>query len=179
LSSVKGETCPITFNNQIDLQHAGVLIAIPSLLGQGLLKYEKEFALEDVYYPTSSIFLSLAFLSLLRIKTLAGVNSLPSGELGRAIGLDRVPEVKTLRSRIALFSKKLDIPLWSNKLSQDWMKDSPDLSAVLYIDGHVKLYYGKNNPLPKRYVSRMRLALSGTTDYWVNDVLGQPFFVIP
>jgi len=105
LSSVKGETCPITFNNQIDLQHAGVLIAIPSLLGQGLLKYEKEFALEDVYYPTSSIFLSLAFLSLLRIKTLAGVNSLPSGELGRAIGLDRVPEVKTLRSRIALFSK--------------------------------------------------------------------------
>ena len=24
----------------------------------------------------------------------------------------------------------------------------------------------------------MRLSLSGTTDYWVNDALGQPFFVI-
>jgi hypothetical protein len=31
---------------------------------------------------------------------------------------------------------------------------------------------------PKRFVSRMRLCLSGTTDYWVNDAIGQPFFVI-
>ena len=32
--------------------------------------------------------------------------------------------------------------------------------------------------LPKRYVSRQRLCLRGTTDYWVNDVLGQPFFAV-
>jgi len=168
----------VQFDNQIDLQHGGVLLSIPGLLSQGLLKHEEEFELDNVYYPTSSIFLSLAILALLRIKTLAGVDSIPSGELGRVIGLDRIPEVKTLRNRIAKFSEKLNIPVWANKLSKDWMEDSPDLSAILYIDGHVKLYYGKNNPLPKRYVSRMRLALSGTTDYWVNDALGQPFFVI-
>lgn len=178
MSTLTGKKCPIEFNNQVDLQHAGVLIAIPSLLCQGLLKYEQEFELENIYYPTSSIFLSLAILALLRIRTLSGTDSLPSGEIGRMIGLDRIPEVKTLRKRIALFSKKLDISVWGNNLSRDWMETSNELSAVLYIDGHVKLYYGKNNPLPKRYVSRMRLALSGTTDYWVNDVLGQPFFVI-
>jgi len=175
LSATTGSKCPVWFNNQIDLQHAGVLLAIPSLLSQGLLTYEAEFELDNVYYPTSSIFLSLAILALLRIKTLAGVDSIPSGELGRVIGLDRIPEVKTLRNRIATFSEKLNIPVWANKLSKDWMEESPELNAVLYIDGHVKLYYGKNNPLPKRYVSRMRLALSGTTDYWVNDALGQPF----
>ena len=32
--------------------------------------------------------------------------------------------------------------------------------------------------LPKRYVSRQRLCLRGTTDYWVNDALGQPFFAV-
>ena len=32
--------------------------------------------------------------------------------------------------------------------------------------------------MPKRYVSRERLCLRGTTDYWVNDKEGQPFFVI-
>jgi hypothetical protein len=178
LSAVSGVKCAIQFDNQIDLQHAGVLIAIPALLNQGLLRYEQEFELDSVYYPTSSVFLALAILTLLRIKTLSGVNSLPSGELGRTIGLDRIPEVKTLRERIAQFSEKLEISTWGNKLSKDWMEDNPELSAVLYIDGHIKLYYGKDNSLPKRFVSRMRLALSGTTDYWVNDVLGQPFFVI-
>ena len=173
-----GESCDIKFSNQTDLQHAGVLLAFPSLLSQGLLRYEKDFSLERGYYPTSSVFLSLAILSLLRVKTLSGVESLPPGELGKVIGLDRIPEVKTLRTRIAQFSEKVNIKTWSQSLSKDWMEDSPDLSAVLYIDGHVKLYYGKETSPPKRYVSRMRLALSGTTDYWVNDTLGQPFFVI-
>ena len=173
-----GANCPITFNNQTDLQHAGVLLALPALISQGLLRYENEFNLEKVYYPTSSIFLSLAILSLLRLKTLSGVDSLPSGELGKAIGLDRIPEVKTLRNRIVQFCQKSDINKWSMKLSKDWMEENPKLSAVLYIDGHIKLYYGHETSPPKRFVSRMRLCLSGTTDYWVNDVLGQPFFVV-
>jgi len=173
-----GASCPITFNNQTDLQHAGVLLALPALISQGLLRYESEFNLEKVYYPTISIFLSLAILSLLRLKTLSGVDSLPSGELGKTIGLDRIPEVKTLRTRIAQFCKKTNIDKWSLKLSKNWMEENPELSAALYIDGHIKLYYGHETSPPKRFVSRMRLCLSGTTDYWVNDVLGQPFFVV-
>jgi len=178
LSTVMQGNCPVQFQNQTDLQHAGILIALPSLLGQGLLRYKQEFELEKAYYPASTIFLSLAMLALLRIKTLSGVESLPPGEMGRMLGLDRIPEVKTFRKRLVQFSEITDVNIWSHKLSRDWMQDNENLSAVLYIDGHVKLYYGKDNPLPKRYVSRMRLALSGTTDYWVNDVLGQPFFVI-
>ncbi len=173
-----GTSCPITFNNQTDLQHAGVLLVLPALISQGLLRYEDEFTLEKVYYPTSSIFLSLAILSLLRLKTLSSVDSLPSGELGKTIGLDRIPEVKTLRTRIVQFCEKSNINKWSMKLSKDWMEENPELSAVLYIDGHIKLYYGQKTSPPKRFVSRMRLCLSGTTDYWVNDVLGQPFFVV-
>ncbi|MDD4576916.1 MAG: hypothetical protein PHI36_10870 [Bacteroidales bacterium] len=173
-----GLSCPISFSDQIDLQYAGVLICLPALITQGLLKYKDDFLLEDVYYPTSSVFLSLAILSLLRVKTLAGAGSLPSGELGKTIGLDRIPEVKTLRTRISEFCKKTDIDKWRFSLSKDWMEDAPELSSVLYIDGHIKLYYGKDIAPPKRFVSRMRLCLSGTTDYWVNDVIGQPFFVI-
>jgi hypothetical protein len=32
--------------------------------------------------------------------------------------------------------------------------------------------------MPKRFVSRLRLCMSGSTDYWVNDRLGEPFFVV-
>ncbi len=173
-----GTSCELKFSNQTDLQHAGVLLALPALLSQGLLRYKEEFLIDKTYYPTSSVFLSLAILALLRIKTLSGVDSLPSGELGRMIGLDRIPEVKTLRTRVAQFSEITDITAWELNLSKDWMEETPELSAVLYIDGHIKLYYGKDKSPPKRFVSRMRLSLSGTTDYWVNDALGQPFFVI-
>jgi len=173
-----GTSCELKFSNQTDLQHAGVLLALPALLSQGLLRYQSDFKLDKTYYPTSSIFLSLAILALLRVKTLSGVDSLPSGELGRMIGLDRIPEVKTLRGRVAQFSGITDITAWGLNLSKDWMEEMPGLSAVLYIDGHIKLYYGKDKAPPKRFVSRMRLSLSGTTDYWVNDAIGQPFFVI-
>jgi len=42
----------------------------------------------------------------------------------------------------------------------------------------VRLYHGRLTKLPKRYVTRQRLCLRGTTDYWVNEALGQPFFSI-
>lgn len=178
LAIKSGESCPIRFHNQTDLQHAGVLISLPALITQGLLRYEDRFTLGRKYYPTSSVFLALAILSLLRVKTLSEAGSLPAGELGKTIGLDRIPEVKTLRTRIATFCQNTDIDQWRFNLSRDWMKDSPELSAILYIDGHINLYYGKDTAPPKRFVSRMRLCLSGTTDYWVNDAIGQPFFVI-
>ena len=178
LSTKTGIPCPINFSPQVDLNHAGVLLSLPALLANGLLKYQEDFYPNTGYYSIASVFLSLAFLSLLRIKTLSGSSRLPPGELGKAIGLDRIPEVKTLRERIALFCEKADIGSWSVKLSKDWMEGYPELSAVLYIDGHVKIYFGGTTKMPKRFVSRLRLCMSGSTDYWVNDMTGQPFFVI-
>jgi prepilin-type processing-associated H-X9-DG protein len=63
-------------------------------------------------------------------------------------------------------------------LSHDWLEAAPELAGALYVDGHVRLYHGDQTALPKRYVSRQRLCMRGTTDYWVNDVLGQPFFAV-
>jgi hypothetical protein len=178
MAGKSGTACPISFTNQIDLHQSGVLLALPSLLAHGLLKYQSDFEHVSGYYSSNSIFIALAFLALLRVKTLSQVADIPSGELGKAIGLDRIPEVKTLRERIANFCKATDVELWSRNLSQDWMGQYPELSGVLYIDGHVKIYHGQETNLPKRFVSRLRLCMSGTTDYWVNDKMGQPFFVI-
>jgi hypothetical protein len=50
--------------------------------------------------------------------------------------------------------------------------------GALYVDGHVRVYHGEQTLLPRRYVSRERLCLRGTTDYWVNDAIGRPFFVV-
>ncbi len=109
LSSKTGMPCEIKFSDQVDLQQAGVLLSLPSLLSNGLLKYECDFYPDQGYYSVASIFLCLAFLALLRIKTLSQSTNIPAGELGKAMGLDRIPEVKTLRERIALFSQKTDL----------------------------------------------------------------------
>jgi hypothetical protein len=94
------------------------------------------------------------------------------------MGLDRIPEVKTLRSRIDRFTKISNVSDWSRKLSQSWMAANEGLAGVLYIDGHVNIYYGHATQMPKRYVSRLRLCMSGSTDFYVNDKTGQPFFVV-
>ena len=50
--------------------------------------------------------------------------------------------------------------------------------GTLYVDGHVRVYHSAKTKLPRKYVSRQRLCLRGTTDYWVNGLGGAPFFVI-
>ena len=169
LASVGGTSATIKFNEQIDLSCAGVLLSLPALLSNGLLTHTQDFKLTNVYYSEEIIFLCLAFLSLLRVKNINQANAIPCGELGRVLGLARIPEVKTLRNRIAQFTKKGNVEEWSAKLSQGWMNASPGLAGVLYIDGHVNIYYGHATSMPKRYVSRVRLCMSGSIDYWVND----------
>ncbi len=55
--------------------------------------------------------------------------------------------------------------------------DRGTVIGFLYVDGHIRVYHGKRT-LPKTHVARMRLAMPATTDYWVNDVAGQPLFVV-
>ena len=64
------------------------------------------------------------------------------------------------------------------RVSETGWRPCRNWPSALYVDGHVRLYHGSQTSLPKRYVSRQRLCLRGTTDYWVNDALGQPFFVV-
>jgi len=87
-------------------------------------------------------------------------------------------EVRTLREKIAILAATGTPGEWMRELSRDWMQDDPDEATYLYVDGHVRVYHGSDAVLPRRYVSRQKLCLRGTTDYWVNDALGRPFFVV-
>lgn len=170
---------PTEFETSLDVPNGGVLWAIPALLENGLLRDVRDcFSLPPGFYSCEHIFLLLATMSLARIKTVEQLRYHPPGEWGKVLGLDRIPEVKTLRKKIKLLASPEAVDEWSSRLSQDWMKADPETAGVLYVDGHVRVYHGKQTKLPRRYVSRQRLCLRGTTDYWVNDQLGRPFFVL-
>jgi len=169
-----------SFEPAMDVQSAGVLFCLPALLENGLLaKSDDCFALPSGYYGLETIIMILAFAALLRIQSIEQIRYWDTGEMGKLVGLDRIPEVKTLRQKIRIISDKGDPAKWSRDLAIMWMEKNPDLKGTLYVDGHVRPYYGNQTKLPRRYVSRQRLCLRGVTDYWINDALGQPFFVVP
>jgi hypothetical protein len=169
----------VKFAFALDVRFGGVLFALPALLINGLLRHsEKHFSLPNGFYGLSRIFILIAFMALCRIKSIEGLRRCPPGDLGKLLGLDRVPEVRTLREKLEHLCERGDVSEWSADLSRDWMAGNPDLAGYLYVDGHVRVYHGRQTKLPKRYVARERLCLRGTTDYWVNDALGQPFFCV-
>jgi hypothetical protein len=163
----------------LDLANGGVLFAVPALLALGLLRHTREyFKLPQGYYSIESVFLILAFMALSRLKSVEALRYSAPGEWGKILGLDRIPEVRTLREKIRLLADQKKEQEWSAKLCQEWMESTPDDAGVLYIDGHVRVYHGEQTKLPRHYVTREKLCLRATTDYWVNAIDGQPFFKI-
>lgn len=167
------------FTAALDLANAGVLFAVPALMAIGLLRHTRDyFKLPRGYYSIESIFFLLAFMALSRLKSVESLRYVAPGEWGRILGLDRAPEVRTLREKIGLLASQEKEKEWSARLCQEWMEMAPDSAAVLYIDGHVRVYHGDQTKLPRHYVTREKLCLRATTDYWVNAIDGQPFFKI-
>ena len=167
------------FEHAHDVTMGGLLAGLPALCANGLLSgVDKYLKLPSGFYSCIHILLTLGFMALGRIRRPEGLRHIPPGELGKVIGLDRVPEVRTLRAKITEMASTGNPEGWMKELSKTWMENDPEAAGYLYVDGHVRVYHGDDAILPRRYVSRDRLCLRGTTDYWVNDALGRPFFVV-
>ena len=167
------------FQPALDVPHGGVLFALPALLTMGLLKYtEQFFKLPKGYYGLDSLFLLLAFMALTRLKSIESLRYCAPGEWGKLLGLDRIPEARTLRVKVQKLSEECQAKNWSAEMCSYWMESAPEQAGVLYIDGHVRVYNGQQTQLPKHHVARQKLCLRATTDYWVNAMDGQPFMVV-
>jgi len=164
----------------VDVPNTGVLLALPALLANGLLRHtDKLFQLPKGFYGLYTVFLLTAFMLLSRIKSIEGLRYRAPGEWGKLLGLDRIPEVKTVREKIACLAQDGKVKEWSAALCDDWMNENPEHAAFIYIDGHVRVYHGGKANIPKHYVARQKLCLHATCDYWVNAMNGNPFFLIP
>lgn len=173
------DVAPTCFETYYDVPNGGVLCSLPALLANGLLRHTAQyFHLPKGFYGLVHVFLLLAFMTLARVKNIENMKKYAPGEWGNLLGLDRGPEARTLRKKIDHLSEKEKVNQWSAELSKEWMQADPEAAGTLYVDGNVRIYNGSKTKLPRRYVSRQRLCLRGTTDYWINDQQGRPFFVI-
>ena len=96
------QQAPVEFETNDNVCNAGVLFLLPALLAQGLLKSAHQIysPLRAGYYGLQHILLLLAFMALCRIKSPEQLKNCKPGELGKLMGLDRVPEAKRLRIKL-------------------------------------------------------------------------------
>jgi hypothetical protein len=174
------ESAPIEFEATCDVTRGGVLLALPALLASGLLRYTPAmYQLPNGFYGIDSIFLLLALMALGRIRSLEQLRYQAPGEWGKLLGLDRIPEVRTLREKLKLLCHDLGQALrWNAVLAKEWIAQQNASELFFYCDGHVRVYHGEQTALPRHYVARQRLCLRATTDYWINAMDGQPFLYV-
>lgn len=116
-------------------------------------------------------------MGLWRIKRPEGLKEHSPANLGRVLGLDRAPEVKTLRRKLARLAALGRAAELGAALARHRAAARGAALGFLYVDGHVRVYHGARR-LPKAHVARMRLSMPATTDYWANDAAGDPLFVV-
>ena len=160
--------------------HGGVLAALPMLLREGLLgAANRLFRLPDGFYGLTTILLFVACMTLARVRNPEGLRYQAPGEWGAILGLDRCPETKTLRRKIRLLtSAEHTVRDWQSALARTWATEHDDDWATLAVDGHVKVYAGRNGRLPKHFVARQKLCLPASVSYWINALGGTPLLCL-
>ncbi len=167
------------FSSGTGIARAGVLLALPALMAGGVFECAHQIygSLGPAFYGLRTSLLTLLLMALWRIKRPEALKEHSPQDLGRVLGLDRAPEVKTLRRKLAQLAACGRAAQFGRALAQRRVALRGSAVGFLYVDGHVRVYHGQHR-LPKAHVAQMRLSMPATSDYWVNDKAGDPLFVV-
>ena len=167
------------FGSVSALPRAGVLLAVPALVQSGIFECAQKVygSIGPAFYGLRTSVLTLLLMALWRIKRPEALKEHSPAALGRVLGVDRAPEVKTLRRKLARLAAFQRAAQFGQALAQHRIARRGEALGFLYVDGHVRVYHGQRR-LPKAHVARMRLSMPATSDYWVNDSAGDPLLVI-
>ncbi|OLT20866.1 hypothetical protein BJF81_15825 [Ornithinimicrobium sp. CNJ-824] len=173
---------------------AGLLLSLPALEATGLLGCARGVfgQLPDGFYGLDTMLLEGVFRTLAGAPRAEGAARFAPAELGRVLGMDRAPEVKTIRRKIAQLAaaeRAADLlaAMAAHHLHRptatdgDGEGDGEDGGAqvglVLYVDGHVRAYTGTKK-IAKTHSARLRFPAPATVETWVSDAAGDPVLVV-
>ena len=129
--------------------------------------------LGPAFYGLRTTLVTLVMMSLLRIKRAEHLRRDDPVKLGRILGLDRVQEVKTLRRKLTELASKNCALEWMEELGRAHIKSLKKSPEVVYVDGHVEVYSGKDK-IGKVFSTQKNKVLKGRTGNWVHLPGGQP-----
>ena len=158
---------------------AGALLVLPALAATGLLEAAASIYATGraAFYSLRSLLLCVVFVALVGEPRAEGLTRLDPASLGRLVGLDRAPEVKTLRRRMEeLATLERSNGLFSALARHHLAAGGEEASGIFYVDGHVRAYHG-GREIQKAHVARIRLAMPAVLDTWVCDRFGDGLLV--
>src|SRR5674476_1157080 len=170
---------PVVLTEGAHLPLVGLLLGLPTLEMIGLLDVAADTfgPMSKGFYGLRATLLTGVFLALLREPRAEGATRIAPADLGRVLGLDRAPEVKTLRRKLAELAAAGQGAALQAALAAHHAATRPGAVGFLYLDGHVRVYTGTRQ-LPKTHIARMRIAGPATEETWVTDTDGDPVMVI-
>jgi hypothetical protein len=162
---------------------AGLLLAPPALAATGLLGCATEVfgCLPNGFYGLDTMLVEGVLRALAGEPRAEGATKVDPHDLGRILGLDRVPEVKTIRRKSTALARTgraeelLDVMAATHVTRLE--ASNPDLLAVFYVDGHVRAYQGSRK-IAKTHLSRLKFPAPATVETWVADASGDPVLVV-
>jgi len=168
------------FREGTSVPAVGVLLALPCLVESGLFRISRKLYGEigPAFYGLRTTLLTLLLMALLRIKRPEQLKERDPAAFGRLLGLDRAPEVKTLRRRLTRIAAQHCAEQLGAELARMRVDQRGHRMGFLYVDGHVRAYHGQRPITSNAYVARRHLAMPASTDYWINDSSGDPLLVI-
>ena len=158
---------------------AGLLLALPPLAQSGLLDCARQVygRLRNGFYGLEVMLVVLVFMALLREARAEGATRIPPAALGRVLGLDRAPEVKTIRRKLAELSAAGKAAQLQMALARHHAAARPGTLGFLYIDGHTRAYFGKRD-IQKMHLARLKFPGPATEETWVTGSAGDPLLVV-
>ncbi len=158
---------------------AGLLLGLPALAATGLLDCAHSVygELPNGFYSLDAMLCEGVFRALLGASRAEGAARIDPVALGRVLGLDRAPEVKTIRRKIALLADAGKAGDWIAAMARRHDADNRDQAAVFYVDGHVRAYQGRRK-IAKTHVPRLKFPAPATVETWVTDAAGDPLLVV-
>jgi hypothetical protein len=93
------------------------------------------------------------------------------------LGLDRAPEVKTIRRKLGELAAAGRADQLMMALARRHAAARPEALGFLYVDGHARVYYGTRT-VQKTHVARLKFPAPATMETWVTDQDGDPVFMV-
>ncbi len=158
---------------------AGLLLALPALERAGLLACAKQVygRLRNGFYGLGVMLVFLVFLALLREPRAEGATRTDVRAVGRVLGLDRAPEVKTIRRKLSELAARGEAAELQLAIAAHHAAARPGQLGFLYIDGHMRAYFGTRD-IQQGHVARLKLPGPATEETWVTDQRGDPLLVV-
>ena len=158
---------------------AGLLLGLPALAATGLLDTAHTVygELPNGFYSLDTMLCESVFRALLGEARAEGATRIDPPALGRVLGLDRAPEVKTIRRKIRCLAEAGRAGDWIAAMARRHLQARPEQAAVLYVDGHVRAYQGTRK-IAKTHVPRLKFPAPATMETWIADAAGDPLLVV-